>query len=125
MDFSEWLESELKKRGWSQSQLAHRGRIKPNTVSRVLSRERNPGPEFCRAVARALGLPQEYVFRRAGLIDDPLPSSYIASRLAETPIDHLTDQILQIILKLAPDERAEILDLLRVHLTHKEKRNHG
>jgi len=123
MDFSEWLENEIKKRGWTQSQLAQRGRIKPNTVSRVLSRERNPGPEFCRAIARAFGYPQEYVFRKAGLINDPQPSSYL-SQISEHPIDATTDQILQIVLKLTPDERAELLDLLHVHLNHRSKQ-HG
>ena len=129
MDFVSWLEEELKQRGWSQSKLAKRGNIRANTVSRVLSHERNPGPDFCRAVARALGYPQEYVFRKAGLIDDPPPSPLSAAytrRIAETtgeyrPIDTTTDQILQILVKLTPEERSEILALLRVHLAHRQK----
>lgn len=33
---------------------------------------RNPGPEFCQAIARVLKLPQEEVFLRAGLLESPL-----------------------------------------------------
>ena len=37
-------------------------------VSLVLSGQRNPGTEFCLSIAKALHLPPEPIFRKAGLL---------------------------------------------------------
>ena len=120
LQFQEWLKSEMQQRGWSIAELGRRTHLSAASISNVLNGMRNPGPDFCRAIARALGYPQEYVFRKAGLIDDPPLSSYAAA-LADRPIDHITDQIIQILVKLTPEERREILALLQVHLKHRQK----
>ncbi len=111
MDFVEWLEHELRARGWSQSDLARRGGIRPNNVSRVLNRERNPGPDFCRAIARALGYSQEMVFRKAGLIDDrPLKRDdpELAAFLARFE-------------KLTPEQQENVLTYMRFLLEEQER----
>ncbi len=72
MDFVEWLEQQMTQRHWQNSDLARAAGINPSTLARILSRQRNAGPDTCRALARALNMTQEGIFRRAGLLD-PLP----------------------------------------------------
>ena len=101
--FSEWLTGEIQKRGWGVADLAKRMGTYPATVSNVINGSRNPGPDFCRAVARALGYPQELVFRKAGLIDDPPPPDYDPNlRIA-----------LHLLANLPPEEREEILEYIQ------------
>ena len=66
--FRQWLEDELKRRGWSQADLARASGLNSGYLSRILNMERQVGPQTCRNIARAMGLPPETVFRRAGLL---------------------------------------------------------
>ena len=70
MTFIEWLRHEIEIRGWQVSDLARKAELSSGTLSRILSQERNAGPEVCVALARALGVPPELVFRRAGLLPE-------------------------------------------------------
>jgi transcriptional regulator with XRE-family HTH domain len=67
MTFADWLLNEMQRRGLSQSELARKAGLAQATISYVLSGERNPGSEFCLGVAKALNIPPEIVFQRAGL----------------------------------------------------------
>ncbi|HEX2951375.1 MAG TPA: helix-turn-helix transcriptional regulator [Armatimonadota bacterium] len=67
-EFANWLQDQLTQRGWDQAELARRGNISPAQVTRIMSGERRAGPDACRAIARALQLPPEEVFRQAGLL---------------------------------------------------------
>ena len=67
-EFSGWLQDKIDKREWTQADLARKTDLSRAAVSQVLSENRRPGPEFCRAIARALDLPEEEVFRQAGLL---------------------------------------------------------
>jgi transcriptional regulator with XRE-family HTH domain len=72
MDFASWIQQELDKRGWDQAELARRSGVRPGSISRVMSRERSAGPDFCIALARGLNLPREEVFRARGwLLREP------------------------------------------------------
>lgn len=66
--FSEWIQSELDKRAWRQADLAERAHMSSSLVSKLMSGQRNPGPDTCRAIARAFGMPPEEVQRHAGLL---------------------------------------------------------
>jgi len=68
MKFTTWLVEKLNERDWSYSDLARRAGISKQAVSFVINEDRGPGPDFCRGIARALNLPEETVFRRAGLL---------------------------------------------------------
>jgi len=73
-EFTEWLRAEMEERGWENVDLAREAGVSDPQVSRVLSGSRGAGPDFCVAVARALGRDPVYVFRRAGLLpaaEDP------------------------------------------------------
>lgn len=69
-EFTQWLHDRIRESGKSQSELAYAGGISASQISRVLSGTREPGSDFCRAIARALDVPPEIVFRRAGLLPD-------------------------------------------------------
>jgi transcriptional regulator with XRE-family HTH domain len=74
-DFIAWLESELTDRDWKQADLARKSGLSTGYLSKLFSRERpRPGVDACRAIARALGLPDIEVLRVAGLADPEPPS---------------------------------------------------
>lgn len=77
MQFNEWLTEELKNRGIGIRELARMSNLGSGTVSRVITGSRSPGPEFCQAIARALKLPEEEVFLRAGLLKSPLSRLFV------------------------------------------------
>jgi transcriptional regulator with XRE-family HTH domain len=66
--FGDWLQDELQQRGWNQAELARRSRITTAQISRIMTGEQHPGPTVCQKLARALHLPVEEVFRRAGFL---------------------------------------------------------
>ncbi len=67
-DFSGWLEERLTRRNMTQADLARESGLTTAGISRIISGSRGPGPDACRAIAKALGLSEELVFRRAGLL---------------------------------------------------------
>lgn len=72
MEFANWLQNELNNRGWDQAELSRRSEITKAQISRVLVGDRSAGVDFCIAVARALGIPREEVFRARGwLLREP------------------------------------------------------
>jgi transcriptional regulator with XRE-family HTH domain len=50
------------------SDLARRAGVDNSVISNILNERRNVGPEVARAIAAALDLPEEAVFRQAGLL---------------------------------------------------------
>ena len=96
----------MKRRGWTQNELAKRSGVSQFTVSSVLSGKRSPGAGFCVKVAGALGLPPEMLLRRAGILpqDVKLPPD----------IDNTTTQeIFTLLRNLPPEKRKEALRLLK------------
>lgn len=67
-DFPEWLQSELDKRRWSQADLAYSAGISRAVVNKLLNRKTYPQPDTLQAIARALKVPVETVYRAAGLL---------------------------------------------------------
>lgn len=68
MEFSMWINSELDQRGWSRSEAARRGGFSSSTLDKVIGGFSRPGPVLCRGIARAFGLPDDEVFRKAGIL---------------------------------------------------------
>lgn len=102
-DFVTWLNEELERRGWSQSELSRRVGVVSSTVSVILAYQKSPGVDFCLGLARALQITPEEVFRRAGLLP-PLPAA---------PDLSLMQQLSDLIKRLPEDERGEVLDYAR------------
>ncbi len=108
-NFSNWLANEMKKRGLSPADLARLSGKAPAVISRILNNERDPAPETLTAIARALRLPPETVFRAAGLLP-PVP-----------PDTEYQEEFLYLLAQLPPEERQEILDLLRFKAERKSR----
>ncbi len=114
-DFAKWLAAEISARGWTAAELAARCRTSNATITRILNRERNAGPEVCSAIANALKMPPEDIFRRAGL----LPS-------LPTPVEDLNLTELRDVMKyLQPRERRQILEyaMMLYRLRREEEEN--
>jgi transcriptional regulator with XRE-family HTH domain len=73
-EFVVWLSVELKRRGWSDSELARRMDTSPATVSRVMSGQILPSWDFCVGVAKAFNMRPETLFRMAGLLPSLPPA---------------------------------------------------
>jgi transcriptional regulator with XRE-family HTH domain len=99
-DFVTWLSKEMEDRGWNNSELARRAGLVPSAVSQVIAGNRGTGPEFCRSVARALHVPPELVFRKAGLLP-PLPG----------PENDVTfGALLDVVRNLSVEDRVTVLE---------------
>lgn len=102
--FHLWLQDQLALRGMKQNELARRMGRDPALISKIVNGLTQPKEVLCKALAEALELPYEEVFRAAGLIEDK-------------PVDQV-DQILEeIILQLGHCnviEKADILAYIRM-----------
>lgn len=109
IELADWLNAEMARQGLTLSDVATRGNISVATISRVLSTERNPGPDTCTAIATALGYPPEFVFRKAGLLPEKTspPSSQSVQEMT-----HLFDQ-------LSDDDQHDILIMVRALVREK------
>ena len=111
IDFADWLEEELQERGMKPIDLSRAAGIDSGSLSRILSKQRGAGPETCQAIAHALRLPVEEVYRRAGLL--PERSDY---NVQEERIMHLFNQL--------SDEQQEIaLALVETLVEHHEQQH--
>jgi transcriptional regulator with XRE-family HTH domain len=69
MTFTDWLSDEMHKRGWSQAELAREAEITKGALSHIFSGTRKPGVLMLKSIARAFNLPEEHVFRVAGILE--------------------------------------------------------
>lgn len=98
--FGQWLERQINERGWNISELARRGEVSHVAILRVINGDRNAGPDLCRAIAKALEMPEEKVFRLAGHLS-ALPA----------PDDDLSfAEVYDMMKRLTPEERQEIME---------------
>lgn len=107
-EFNLWLQTEMDKRGWSQTDLAQRGGISRSSVSMLFSRDRPPGPDVCRAIAAAMRIPEELVFRKAGLLS------------SKAGIDETAERVLHLFAKLTPRGQDEVLEYVELKLRQEE-----
>ena len=66
--FSEWLQVEMNKRGWSQSDLARQADLNRAVINKLLNGKSHPQPATLEAISRALKMPLETTYRAAGLL---------------------------------------------------------
>ena len=88
MDFVEFVNSEMQSREWSRADLSRKSGIAAPQITRVLNREQDPGELFCKGIARAFNVPEEDIFRRAGILTSKSKLSPLAERAA-----HLVESI--------------------------------
>lgn len=64
-EFSKWLRRKMEERDISQAELARRSGVSPSQVSKIYNGTSFLSVDACSAIARALELPPELVFRAA------------------------------------------------------------
>lgn len=124
MDFPKWLQAQLDERGWLQSDLARHAtmagyKLSSGQLSYILSGERGAGPEACIAIAYALGISRDEVFRARGWLlreaEPVVPPSTapevanVARRLQALPANERAQvaQVIEGILNLFADGQME------------------
>lgn len=89
--FAEWLQSEIDKRGWSQSDCARAADLNRAVINKLLNGKSKPQPYTLVAIARAFKIPIEIVYRAAGLLppspdeDDAIEEMIYAFRSIQSP----------------------------------------
>ena len=68
--FAEWVQTELDKRHWSQSDLARSAGLSRAVINKLLNGKTYPQPETLQAIARAFKLPIEMAYSIAGLLPE-------------------------------------------------------
>jgi transcriptional regulator with XRE-family HTH domain len=101
VNFFDWLDEELDQRNWVRADLARRAKISESGLSMAYSGKRGIGPGMLKAIAIALNLPEETVFRAAGLL----------SQVSE--IDELKSEILALTANMSREEQREVLNYIR------------
>jgi len=104
--FQDWLDREVKRRGWTFKELARRARLSSSSISKVMTDTHLPTWDFCLAISRVLDTPPVSVFRRAGLLPWVPESRWvrieeIADLLRDLPPGTIGDEALKSILAIA------------------------
>lgn len=66
--FSQWLQAEMDKRSWSQSECARAAGLNRAVINKLLNGRCKPQPATLIAIARAFRIPVETAYRAAGLL---------------------------------------------------------
>jgi transcriptional regulator with XRE-family HTH domain len=112
--FADWLQAELDKRGWSQSDCARAADLNRAVINKLLNRKSRPQPFTLAAIARAFKIPIETAYRAAGL----LPPN--------THGDDVVDELLHIFKSIhSPQRRATAIMLLKALVTEEENERRG
>lgn len=109
-DLRNWLTLELDRRRLSIRELARQADISHALVSKVLAGKMPPSADFCLKVARALGESPDWLLRLAGLLP---PAANVPDD------DPLVRELLEIVRRLSPEDRREILQFARFRYSEK------
>ena len=107
-EFSQWLISEIEKRGLTYTEVAKRGSISHGRISQVVSGD-TPGRSFCVGIAEAFNLPVEFILSKAGLTDT-VPE--------QTPT---AAELVYLLSQLPPDEQEKLLIIARSWIEARER----
>lgn len=97
--FSEWLSEEIENSGLNQSELARLAGISRGAVSHLINGTRQPGPDICVSIAKALKLPPENVLRAAGILPPLHEPHTVSEEIARYKIGELNDTQLDEVLQ--------------------------
>ena len=107
--FAEWLQSEIDKRGWSQSDCARACELNRAVINKLLNGKSRPQPATLMSIARGFKIPVETAYRAAGLLP---PSS---------DGDETTRELIHIFQSLqSPQRRATAIMLLKALVAEEE-----
>ncbi len=107
--FSEWLQAEMDKRDWSQSDCARAADLNRAVINKLLNGKCKPQPSTLTAIARAFKIPVESAYRAAGLLP-PNPDH-----------DDIIEQLTYIFNSIqSPQRRSTAIMLLKALVTEEE-----
>ena len=98
----------MKMRSWSISDLARYAGVARGSIGNILREERAPGSELCGALARALKIPPDVVYRHAGLLP-PKPD-----------MDEKSQEIIHLYQMMDEVNQNELLEYARLRLRIQE-----
>lgn len=96
--FSEWLSEERGKRGWSQSDLARFAGLHRAVINKIETGT-NPMPDTVKALAHALEYPLDFVYEKAGFLEEKSKVSPIKRKLTYLA-ESLPDSDLEMVIAL-------------------------
>lgn len=112
--FAEWLQSEMHKRGWSQSDCARAADLNRAVINKLLNGKCRPQPSTLIAIARAFKIPVETAYRAAGL----LPAS--------ADLDDTTAELMYIFKSIqSPQRKTTAMNLLKALVLEEENELRG
>jgi transcriptional regulator with XRE-family HTH domain len=107
--FAEWLQIEMDKHGWSQSDCARACDLNRAVINKLLNGRCKPQPATLMAIARGFKIPVETAYRAAGL----LPPTH--------DHDESTQELIYIFHRLqSPQSQATAIRLLKALLAEEE-----
>ena len=107
--FSEWLQAEMDKRGWSQSDLARSSELNRAVINKLLNGKSHPQPTTLEAISRALKIPIEITYRAARL----LPNN--------TDNDETIEEAIYVLKNIQSSQRKATAVALLKALSHEEE----
>jgi transcriptional regulator with XRE-family HTH domain len=108
--FAEWLQAEMDKRGWSQSDLARAAELNRAVINKLLNGKSHPHPSTLEAISRALKVPLEIIYRAAGFLP------------ADSDNDDVTEEAMYIFKSIQNSQRrATAIALLKALIMEEEK----
>ena len=108
--FGDWLQAALDERAMKPADLTRKAGLGSGTLSDIFSGRRKVGPELATSIADALEVPQEEVFRAAGILR---PRKNKSAKI---------DQIVHVLEGMSDEEQLEYLSYIRwMHNKNKKK----
>jgi transcriptional regulator with XRE-family HTH domain len=112
--FAEWLQSEMHRRGWSQSDCARAADLNRAVINKLLNGKCRPQPSTLIAIARAFKIPVETAYRAAGLLP------------ANADLDDTTAELMYIFKSIqSPQRKTTAMNLLKALVLEEENELRG
>ena len=112
--FAEWLQAEINKRGWSQSDCARAADLNRAVINKLLNGKSSPQPSTLVAIARGFKIPVEIVYRAAGLLPPSMDD------------DETTEELIYLFKNIqSPQRRSTAIMLIKALVTEEENERGG
>lgn len=103
--FADWLLEQMSLHGMSQADVCRAGGIKSSAVSNILSLKMSVGDVNARRFAKAFGVPEEEVMKKAGIMTN-----------SKDRIKRHTSKIITLLSPLSDQDADSAVDLMEAHI---------
>lgn len=110
--FTEWLDAELTRRGWSQSEAARRGGFSHSLINQVMNGNSKPGIKLVTGIAHAFQMQPDEVMRLAGIL--PPKARVVTERRIRYRVGTytMTERVVELFERLNADQQELVVRLL-------------